>query len=165
MSRIALNVVAQAITDVRGMNDGQKAHLAEELSREQPNVFGIFLAQQEMGVSLEKMEFLFDILLTCFQAMKLSGLAWPKIPLDEQDRQMARHVACVNFGADLDEQSRQRAMAQYVEDHPEKELLAYVMGETAGWLGRITPEDSDRFVILVAVNFVNCIAFIPMPTV
>lgn len=163
MSRIGLKLVVQAIADVRGWNEAQKARLADELARDQPNMFGIFLAQQNMGVSPEKMEFLFEILLTCFQAMKLSGLAWPKIPLDEQDRQMARHVASVNFGAELGQQARQRAMAQYVESHPEKELLAHVLNETAGWLGRIAPEDSDRFVILVAVNFVNCIAFVPLP--
>ncbi|TCG06706.1 hypothetical protein BZM27_24485 [Paraburkholderia steynii] len=47
--------------------------------------------------------------------------------------------------------------------HPEKNLCAYVWSETANWLRRIVPEDSDRYVMLVVVNLVNCIAYVPMP--
>ena len=163
MSRISVKVVAQAIADVRVLDMKQKEHLLDELFRDQPNMLGMFLVQQRMGVSFEKMDFLLNILITCFQAMTLSGLAWPLISIDEQDRQMARHVASVRFGADLGGKLEERAMAQYIENHPEKALLAYVMTETANWLKRIEPEESDRRVMLAAVNFVNCIAFIPMP--
>ena len=54
-------------------------------------------------------------------------------------------------------------MQQYIENHPEKYLLACVWSKTADWLKRIVPDDSDRYVMLVAANLVNCIAFVPMP--
>jgi hypothetical protein len=54
-------------------------------------------------------------------------------------------------------------MRQYIENHPEQNLLAYVTSETTNWLKRITPEETDTYVMLAAVNFVNCIAFVPLP--
>jgi hypothetical protein len=83
------------------------------------------LVQKQLGVSLEKM------LLVCFQAMKESGLTWPLITEDEQQRQMERFVATVRFGDDLPGRFRDRALKQYIEAHPESELLAFVNGRLA----------------------------------
>ena len=49
--------LVSAIKKVRAMDIGQKEQLADELFRQQPNMFGSVLVQQQMGVSLEKMEF------------------------------------------------------------------------------------------------------------
>lgn len=125
-------------------------------------MLGSVVVQKQMGVSLEKMNFLFDLLFICFQAMKESGLTWPLITEDEQERQMGRYVASVKFGDNLGKSLRHQAMQQYIEDHPEKELLACVEVETANWLGRIVPEETDKYVMLAAANFVNCIAFVPL---
>jgi len=94
--------------------------------------------------------------------MKGSGLTWPLISEDELERQMQRFVASVKFGDDLGKHLRDRWMRQYIEGHPEQELLAYVQVETANWLHRIVPEESDKYVLMAAWNFVNCIAFVPM---
>lgn len=142
---------------------GQKEQLVDELYKEQPNMLGSFLVQKQMGVSFEKMEFLLEIMLICFQAMKESGLTWPLITEDEQDKQLARYVATVKFGEDLSSPLQNLAMKQYIESHPEQYLLAFVTVETKDWLSRILPEKTDNFVMLAAANFVNCIAFVPMP--
>lgn len=115
-----------------------------------------------MGVSFEKMEFLLEILLICFQAMNESGLTWPLITEDEQDKQLGRYVAAVKFGQDLNQPLQARAMKQYINKHPEQHLLAFVTSETTAWLSRIVPEQTDKYVMLAAANFVNCIAFVPM---
>jgi hypothetical protein len=162
MSRISRQALGNAIAKVRAMNRQQKEQLADELFLAQPNMFGSFLAQQKMGVSLEKMEFLLEILFICFQAMKESALTWPLITEDEQERQLARYVATVKFGEGLDADLQDHAMKQYIEGHPEQDLLAYVFTETANWLKRIAPQDTDKYVMLAAANFVNCIAFVPM---
>ena len=104
----------------------QKEQLADDLARAQPHLFASFLVQQRLGVSLAKMDFLLDILLIGFQAMKESGQIWPLITEDEQDRQMARLVATVRFGDDLPRSLRGYALRQYIETHPEKDLLAFV---------------------------------------
>jgi len=163
MSRISPQALCLAIQKVRAMSMGQKEQVVDELFREQPSMLGSFLVQKQMGVSFEKMEFLLDILLICFQAMKESGLTWPLITEDDQDKQLARYVAAVKFGEDLSASLQDLAMKQYIESHPEQYLLAFVTVETKDWLSRILPEETDKFVILAAANLVNCIAFVPMP--
>ena len=163
MSRISPQALALAIQKVRAMSMGQKEQVLDELFREQPSMLGSFLVQKQMGVSFEKMEFLLDILLICFQAMKESGSTWPLITEDDQDKQLARYVAAVKFGEDLSASLQDLAMKQYIESHPEQYLLAFVTVETKDWLSRIVPEETDKFVILAAANLVNCIAFVPMP--
>ena len=126
-------------------------------------MFGSFLVQKQMGVSMEKIEFLLELLLICFQAMKDSGIRWPLITEDEQDKQMGRFIATVRFGEDLSPALQAQIMKQYIDHHPEQPLLAFITGETAAWLDRIQPENTDKYVILAAENFVNCIAFAAVP--
>lgn len=145
------------------MDVTQKEQLADELFRAQPHAFASFLVQQQLGVSLAKMDFLLDILLICFQAMKESGLIWPLITEDGQDRQMGRLAATVQFGGDLPGSLRDRPLQQYIETHPEKDLLAFIQVETANWLQRVVPEESDKFVVMAALNLADCIAFVPLP--
>lgn len=163
MARISRGALCRAIEKVQAQDLKQKEALADELFRDQPHMFGSFLVQHHLGVSAEKMEFLLDILFVCFQAMKESGLAWPLITEDEQDRQMARYIGIVKFGEDLSAPLRDLAMQKYIGDHPEKELLAHVTVATANWLKRIVPEETDRYVMMTAANLVNCIAFVPLP--
>ena len=163
MSRISLQVLATAIRKVRAMSQNQKLVLVEIMVKEQPNMFGSFLVQKQMGVSLEKIEFLLELLLICFQAMKDSGIRWPLITEDEQDKQLGRYVATVRFGEDLSSSLQAQIMKQYIDNHPEQPLLAFITAETTAWLNRIQPENADIYVILAAANFVNCIAFAAVP--
>ena len=164
MSRVTPQALADAINIIRAMGIEQKERLADELFRTQPNMFGSALALQRMGVSLAKIEVALDLLFVCFQSMKQSGLHWPMITEADLDKQLGRYVATVRFGEDLSPAQRQRAMMQYLESHPEKPLLAYVTDELNKWLARIVPEDTDNYVMLASMNFVNCIAFTPIRT-
>jgi hypothetical protein len=164
MSRITPQALADAITITRAMDIAQKERLADELFHTQPNLFGSALALQRTGVSLAKIEVALELLFVCFQAMKQSGLLWPLITEADLDQQLGRYIATVRFGEDLSPVQRQRAMMQYLEAHPEKPLLAHVTDELNKWLASITPEATDNYVMLASMNFVNCIAFTPIPT-
>lgn len=142
------------------MDLAQKEQLAEEIVREQPALFSSFLAQKQFGVSYQKMEFLLNILFVCYLSMAESGLKWPRITDDDVDGCMARYVESVQFGRDLDPAQRHELVLQFIAGHPEQALLAYVQVETANWLRRVTPEDSDRVVMLAAANVVNCIGYV-----
>ena len=98
-----------------------------------------------------------------FLAMKESGLTWPVITEDDQDRQLRRFTAISRFTDDLSDDLRVRSMQQYIADHPEKELLAYVTVETNKWMARSVPEESDKYAMLAIWNLVNCIAFVALP--
>jgi len=152
MSRISRQALVSAVVKVQSMSVKEKEQLADDVFRKQPHLLASCLVQKQLGVSLEKMEFLIELMLICFQAMKQSGLTWPLITEDEQERQLARYVGAVRFDEDLPAGLRERAMAQYIEAHPEKELLAFVHGETTKWLQRIVPEESDKYVVLAAMG-------------
>jgi hypothetical protein len=137
MTRISLEAMARAMKTVEALNLRQKEPLTDEIFLAQPHMLGSVLVLPKLGVSMEKMEFVIELLLLCFQAMKESGRTWPLITEDDQE---------------------------YIENHPEQNLLACIGARTADWLERIDPEDSDRYVMLAAANLVNCIAFVPMPT-
>lgn len=163
MSRISRPVLANAVRKVRAMDLAQQERLADELFQAQPHVLASFLVQQKLRVSAPKMNFLIEIMLICFQAMKESRLVWPRISEDEQERQMKRLSGSIVFGEGLPADLRDRALRQYIDGHPEKDLLAFVHNEMVHWLQHVDPEESDKFVLMAALNFVNCIAFVSLP--
>jgi hypothetical protein len=163
MSRISRDAMARALIAAQAMDLQQKEQLADEVFRAQPNLLASVVVLPRLGVALSKVDFAIEILFVCFQAMKASGLTWPLITEDDQDRQLQRFVAITRFGDDLSDSLRERSMQQYIADHPEKELLAYVMVETNKWMARIVPEESDKYVMLAIWNLVNCISFVALP--
>jgi hypothetical protein len=70
----------------------QKESLADEIFAHQPNLLASVIAQQRLGVSYEKMDFLLEILLICYQAMKETGMRWALICEDNQEYQMTREA-------------------------------------------------------------------------
>ena len=163
MSRISKQDVATAMNKVQSMNLAQKERLADEIFEKQPNLLGSVLVQKQMGVRIEKIEFLIHVLLVCFQAMKESGIAWPVISEDDQDRQLQRYLATVTFGQPLSPGLEFIARKPFVEGHPERPLLAFVQTEIVNWLQRIEPEETDKYIMMAAANFVECIAFVELP--
>ena len=157
--KISIEHVGRAVVKLGTMSLAQEELLADEIVREQQALFTSFLVQKKFGVSYEKMEFLLNILFVCFLAMKESGLKWPSITDDDVDVCMTRYVESVKFGMDMDPAQSHELVLQFVERHPEQALLAYVQVETANWLKRVIPEDSDKYVMLAAANMVNCIAY------
>ena len=75
---------------------------------------------------------------------------------------MERLVATVHFGDDLPGSLCDCALKRYIGAYPESELLAFVNVEVASWLRRVVPDDSDKYIVMAALNFVNCIAFAPL---
>lgn len=163
MSRISPNAMAKALTVAQRMDLQQKEQLADEVFRAQPNLLGSVVVLPQLGVALAKVDFAVEILFVCYLAMKESGLTWPVITEDDQDRQLQRFVAITHFGDDLSDSLRERSMQQYIADHPEKDLLAYVTVETSKWMARHVPEESDKYLMLAIWSLVNCIAFVALP--
>lgn len=161
--RITAPILATAIGTVRSMDNKRKEALVDEIHKAQPNMLASFLVQSQLGVSYEKMAFLLEVLLVCFQAMKQSNHAWSLITEDDQAREMARYVATIRFGEGLAAAVHADLVKQYIDQHPEPYLFAFVQTETNDWLQRIAPEKSDTQVMLAAANFVNCIAFAKLP--
>lgn len=158
MSRISCQNLAEAISTVQAMDLKTKEQLADEIYRTQPNMLASVIVLGRFGVSMEKIDFALKILLICFTAMKISGLVWPLITEDEQERQLRRFTAQIQFSSNLNDSLLTSSVQQYVEGHAEQTLLAYISTETTKWLGHIVPENQDKYVILSAWNLANCIA-------
>ncbi len=163
MSRISREELIKAVSTIRAMDFAKKEKLVDEIYIHQPNLLASVVVQKQLGVSLEKINFLIEILLVCYQSMKETGINWPVISIEEQDRQLSRYAASVEFTKGLSRELESKAILNYSENHPEQYLIAYVCGEMVNWLKCISSEESDKYVILTAMNIVNCIAHVLMP--
>src|SRR5208337_1329123 len=117
MSRITVDHLAAAIRKVRSMSLKEKAALA--------------------------VEFLLHILLVCYQSMKESGLQWPVITEDEQERQMQRWIGAVQFSEHAMGSVADAAREQYISQHSEQPLLAFIVSEMGQWLGAISVRNAE----------------------
>ena len=120
----------------------------------------------EFGQQHRTVEFLLNLLITCYVAMSESGFEWPLISETYQECELARTVGAVLFSEQLtDPTTAHAARAQYVDAHPEQPLLALVMRECTEWLKDVTfrraENESDEYVMMASVNLVNCIAHSP----
>lgn len=163
MNRISQSILLRAIDAVEKMNSDRKERLADEIFLSQPHMLGSVLVLPRLGVSALKLELALDTLFLCFQAMKESGLPWPLITEEELERQLLHTDAIIKFYASLDGKApRTSSVQQYVDSHTEKELLAWVLTTCRDWLQTVDPEETDKYVLQVAVNIVNCVASVPM---
>lgn len=154
--------LAAAILKVRSMSLKEKEALADEIHRRQPYMLASCLVQSRLGVEPAAVEFLLHILLVCYQSMKESGLQWPVITEDEQERQMQRWIGAVQFSEHAAGPTTDEARTQYASQHSEQALLAFVVSETNQWLHELSERnaqtESDKFVMMASMNLVNCIA-------
>jgi hypothetical protein len=164
MSRINIQHLAKAITKVQAMNSKDKENLVDELFLKQPNILGSVVALKNVGVSIKKIDFVLIIVLTCYQAMKESGIIWPVITIDDIDTQLNRYTGIVTFSDGLGENLKQKSVNQYIDNYPEAPLLAFVTDELNNWLKDNLAEESDKYLIFCATNMVNCISYIPLNT-
>lgn len=155
---ISQNVLVQAIVSVDRMSHDERVQLADEIYLKQPNLLASVVVQHQMGAGLPQVEDLLTILLVAYQAMKMSGHHWPVISEDTQDVCLQRLTGKVRFIEGLDAGSTQRAIAQQIEQHSEKYLLAFVFGQLKehDLLGIRT--DIEKHLVLGALNLVECIA-------
>lgn len=164
MSRVSIAQLATAIKKVRAMSLDAQVALTEEIHARQPHLLASCIALSRLGVDISAIERLLQLLLVCYQAMKESGLQWPMISAEEQERQLQRLVGSVLFSENIaDPVTADKARSQYVASHPEQPLLAFVISESNQWLldlaRRNAESESDKYVMMVAVNLANCIAY------
>jgi hypothetical protein len=86
---------------------------------------------------------------------------------DEQQRQMQRWIGALDFSEHAQSNGASNsARQQYVDQYPERPLLAFVVNETNQWLRgssqRNGEAESDKFVMMASMNLVNCIASAPL---
>ncbi len=130
MPRISIEHLAFATRQVRGMTLAQKAAVMDDVHAQQPHMLGSLLVQQQLGVSLERMD---------------------------------RFVGAMQFQSALSREIGERALGEYISKHSEKALLAIVNAELIAGRAHLAPLESDKHLMVAAINYVNCIANAPLP--
>lgn len=152
-------VMVQADIDVRRMSQARKVALADETFLQQPNLLASILALPRMGVGAVQLEVPLHILLVTFQAMKLSGLAWPIVSEDLQETCMQRLTARARFNEGLPGELADQLVQQFCDEHPERYLLAFVYGYLGDHDLLRVRTDAEKYLMLAALNLVECVAF------
>lgn len=158
MASISPRNLVDAVVRFDRMNLVQREHLADEVHASQPTLLYSVLVLQRYGATLVRMEVVLNLLLVFFEAMKISGMKWPVITEDDQERCLKRVTGRARFLEGLSPQLKTKATVDAVGNHPEKQLLAYVFGkfEESDLLGIRT--ETEKMLMLVALNLVECIA-------
>jgi len=160
MGRLTQWVVIEADIAVRGMNHDQKVRLADEIHAQQPNMLASILVLPQMGVDMAQLEVALHVLFVTFQAMKLSGHAWPLVTEDIQDGCLQRLTASARFTEGLPQELATKVVEQFHTEHAERYLLAFVYG----WLGdndlMAVRTEAEKYLMLGALNLVECVAFV-----
>jgi hypothetical protein len=164
MGAITQAVMVQADRDVRGMSQAQKVSLADEIFAQQPNMLASVLALPRMGVGMVELEVPLHILLVTFQAMKRSGRAWPVVSEEVQEICLQRLTARARFNEGLPGDLADQVVQQFCDDHPERFLLAFVYGYLGDHDLLRVRTDAEKFLVLAALNLVECVAFVGSTT-
>lgn len=133
--------------------------MADEIFLQQPNLLASILVLPRMGISMVQLEVPLHILLVTFQAMRLSGLAWPIVSEDVQETCMQRLTARVRFNEGLPGELAGQIVQQFCAAHPERYLLAFVYGYLGDHDLLRVRTDAEKYLLLAALNLVECVAF------
>jgi hypothetical protein len=157
MTAISSQLLVRAVLAVDGMTFQEREQLADAVYARQPNLLASIIVLKVYGATLEQMEVVLNILLVFYAAMKASGLHWPLISEDDQERCLKRVTGRIRFTEGLSPALQKKATTDAIADHTEQQLLAYVYGKFKenGLLGIET--EAEKMMLLAALNLVECI--------
>ena len=158
MSELSQAQVVQAAIAVERMSAAQRVALADEIYLRQPNLLASVLVLERMGVSLQQLEVPIYILMVAYQAIKASGLNWPLITEDVQERCLQRLSGSIQFDEGLSPELMRQAAQQRVGGHAQRYLLAFVHGYLRDHELLAVRSDAEKYLLLAAFNLVECIA-------
>ena len=158
MSELSQAQVVQAAIAVERMSAAQRVELADEIYLRQPNLLASVLVLERMGVSLQQLEVPIYILMVAYQAIKASGLNWPLITEDVQERCLQRLSGSIQFDEGLSPELMRQAAQQRVGGHAQRYLLAFVHGYLRDHELLAVRSDAEKYLLLAAFNLVECIA-------
>ncbi len=150
--------LAAAIVAVKAMDARQKEQVCDRIHAEQPNLLASVLALPRLGVSMQTVDVVLNILIVLTLAIDNSGQRLATVIEADQERELQRLVAIVRFSEGLDAAAMGQSIQQTTAYKRESVLLAYVFDtiQRAG-LTDVTDE-AAKYAILAAINLVNCIA-------
>lgn len=150
--------LAAAIQAATEMDLKEKEAVCDALYAGQPNLLGSVLVLPSLGVSMETVDAVLNILIVLHLAVERSGQALATVSEQEQERQLRRFTAAVRFTEGLDAQSFTQSIQQTPAYSKENILLAYVIDALRRDGITDQPQENAKYPMMAAINLVNCIA-------
>lgn len=159
MNQISKEHLSSASMELKNMDYPEKKRLADEMRRNQPDLFdSIFELKEKTNIFVAKIEFILNIVLICYLALKKSGGSLPHITKKEIDDQTVHFLEIVGVENWFNNQSIEKTLNQTLGDNPEGVFSSFAHSELIFWIyNDVTLEKNDKYVILVAVSLVNAI--------
>ncbi len=150
--------LAASIVAVKAMDVRQKERVCDRIHAEQPNLLASVLALPRLGVSMQTVDNLFNMLIVLTLAIDNSGQRLATVIEADQERELQRLVATVRFSEGLDAAAMGQSIQQTTAYKRESFLLAYVYDaiQRAGLTD--VKDEAAKYAILAAINLVNCMA-------
>ncbi len=112
----------------------------------------------KLGVSMRTIKVVLNMLIVLHLAVENSDQVLATVSEADQERELERFTAVVQFTEGLADDSVGRSIKQTIAYKRQKCLLAYVLDTLRlTGLGDIRDE-AGKYLVLVAINLVNCIA-------
>ena len=158
MPTVTKEILSQAVAAIGAMSLHQREQLLDEVRARQSNLLYSVLATRRFEVTYEQLEVVLNILLVCFQSMKLTGRQFKVIDELMQERCLGRITGRMRFLEGLSLEQKSVAANTAITEHPEIWLFAFAFNHlsTHGLMGIRT--DAEKYLVLAALNVVECIA-------
>ena len=128
----------------------------DAVAASQPHMFDMVLMQKSMGATIETMDCLLEILLTCCNAAEAAGQTPALVSDDTMIAELNRFVQEVGFAADLPVSALADSVNQYRENHPEPVLFRWAMQRLTD-AGLTDFATDQRSALLAGCTIVNCL--------
>jgi hypothetical protein len=159
MGKISQKALVSAIVKLERMKPKEATRLCDELYEVQPFLLGMVLVQSRLGISAEKHQVLYELLLTAFLAMREAGQAWPLVTEDRIELAVQRQVRRNLRYESLDAGGKQADTEEWTNSHPERPLLAWFLNELSSNESRTPRVENDKYWMLAGLAIVDCLAF------
>ena len=158
MTKVTAKNLAQALKKVQSLNIKEKELICDEIYKEQPNLLASVIVQQRLGNSLQDVDVLLNILIVLYLSLKEAGITISKVTEQEQEHQLSLLKNTILFSEGLGVNLVESSVNQYISNHKEPPLLAYVIGamQEAGFFEK--KEENSKYITLAGLNLVACIA-------
>lgn len=150
--------LAAAITTAASMGIREKERVCDRIYAAQPNLLGSVLAQRLLGVSMPTIDILLNILIVLYLAIEESGQVLAIVSEADQERELRRFTGAIRCTEGLGSDALAQSIVQTTAYRRETFFFAYVVNirQRTGLMH--LPNETSKYLILVAINLVNCIA-------
>ena len=150
--------LAVAIKAAAAMDIKEKEAVCDTLYVTQPNLLASVLVLPSLGVAMETVDVVLNLLIVLHLAVEKSGQVLAMVSEEDLERELQRFTASVRFTGGLDEQTIRQSIQQTTAYRKEGILLAYAYDTLRRSGIADQRHESAKYPIMAAINLVNSIA-------